>query len=40
VVLAWRKTFPRREAIDALREAVLASKLEGVEKLSLGQISV
>lgn len=35
VVLAWRKTFPRRAAIDVLRSAILACKLEGMKKLEL-----
>lgn len=34
VVLAWRRSFPRYEAIAALRNAVYACKLEGVTKLS------
>jgi len=34
VVLAWRRSFPRYEAIAALRNAVYACKLEGVERLS------
>ena len=34
VVLAWRRTFPRYEAIAALRNAVYACKLEGVARLS------
>ncbi len=33
VVLAWRKTFPRRAAIDALRNAVLACGLDGMKVL-------
>ena len=35
VVLAWRKTFPRRAAIEALRSAILACNLEGMKKLQL-----
>lgn len=35
VVLAYRKRFPRPEAIEVLRQAVLACDLEGVEKLDL-----
>jgi LysR family transcriptional regulator, hydrogen peroxide-inducible genes activator len=35
VALAWRKSFPRPEAIEALRKAILASNLPHVEKLSL-----
>jgi LysR family hydrogen peroxide-inducible transcriptional activator len=34
VVLAWRRSFPRYEAIAALRNAVYACKLEGVTRLS------
>jgi LysR family hydrogen peroxide-inducible transcriptional activator len=34
VVLAWRRTFTRYEAIAALRNAVYACKLEGVTRLS------
>lgn len=34
VVLAWRKTFPRYEAIAALRNAVYACQLPGVQRLS------
>jgi LysR family transcriptional regulator, hydrogen peroxide-inducible genes activator len=34
VVLAWRRTFPRYEAIAALRNAVYECKLEGVTRLS------
>jgi LysR family transcriptional regulator, hydrogen peroxide-inducible genes activator len=33
VGLAWRKSFPRPEAIEALRKAVLACNLPQVEKL-------
>ncbi|MGQ0544248.1 MAG: LysR substrate-binding domain-containing protein [Betaproteobacteria bacterium] len=33
VALAWRKSFPRPEAIEALRKAVLACNLAQVEKL-------
>jgi LysR family hydrogen peroxide-inducible transcriptional activator len=33
VALAWRRSFPRPEAIEALRNAVLACKLPGVEKV-------
>jgi LysR family hydrogen peroxide-inducible transcriptional activator len=35
VVLAWRKTFPRRAAIDVVRAAVAACNLEGMTKLDL-----
>ncbi|MEJ6003136.1 LysR substrate-binding domain-containing protein [Paucibacter soli] len=34
VVLAWRRTFTRYEAIAALRNAVYACKLDGVTRLS------
>jgi LysR family hydrogen peroxide-inducible transcriptional activator len=34
VVLAWRRTFPRYEAIAALRNAVYACALKGVQRLS------
>ena len=34
VVLVWRRSFPRYEAIAALRNAVYACKLEGVTRLS------
>ena len=34
VVLAWRRSFTRYEAIAALRNAVYACELEGVERLS------
>ncbi len=34
VVLAWRRTFTRYEAIAALRNAIYACPLEGVKKLS------
>ena len=34
VVLAWRRTFPRYEAIAALRNAVYACALQGVVRLS------
>jgi LysR family hydrogen peroxide-inducible transcriptional activator len=33
VVLAWRRSFPRYEAIAALRNAVHACTLPGVERL-------
>jgi LysR family hydrogen peroxide-inducible transcriptional activator len=33
VALAWRKSFPRPEAIEALRKAILAANLPQVEKL-------
>ena len=34
VVLAWRRTFTRYEAIAALRNAVYACELQGVTRLS------
>jgi LysR family hydrogen peroxide-inducible transcriptional activator len=34
VALAWRKSFPRPEAIEALRKAILACNLPQVEKIS------
>jgi len=34
VGIAWRKSFPRPEAIEALRKAILACNLPQVEKLS------
>jgi LysR family hydrogen peroxide-inducible transcriptional activator len=33
VVIAWRKSFTRQAAIDAVHQAVLACKLNGVEML-------
>ena len=35
VVLAWRKSFPRLPAIEALRQAILKCQLPGVTKLDL-----
>jgi LysR family transcriptional regulator, hydrogen peroxide-inducible genes activator len=35
VALAWRKSFPRKEAIEALRQAILAAKLFGIVPLEL-----
>ncbi len=35
VVLAWRKSFPRRAAIEALRSAILACNPDGIKKLEL-----
>jgi LysR family hydrogen peroxide-inducible transcriptional activator len=35
VVLAWRKTFPRPAAIEAVRQAVLACPLPGATKLDM-----
>ena len=34
VALAWRKSFPRPEAIEALRRAILAASLPQVEKIN------
>ncbi len=34
IVLAWRRTFPRYEAIAALRNCVYACSLQGVRRLS------
>ncbi len=34
VVLAWRRSFTRYEAIAALRNAVVACPLEGVTRLT------
>jgi len=34
VVLAWRRTFTRYEAIAALRNAIYACELPGVKRLS------
>jgi LysR family hydrogen peroxide-inducible transcriptional activator len=34
VALAWRKSFPRPEAVEALRKAILACNLPQVEKLA------
>jgi LysR family hydrogen peroxide-inducible transcriptional activator len=34
VVLAWRRTFTRYEAIAALRNAIYACQLEGVTRLT------
>ncbi|HKO87196.1 MAG TPA: LysR substrate-binding domain-containing protein [Burkholderiales bacterium] len=35
VVLAYRKRFPRPEAIEALRQSILSCDLDGVQKLDL-----
>lgn len=35
VVLAWRKSFTRQPAIDALRKAILKCTVHGVQKLDL-----
>jgi LysR family hydrogen peroxide-inducible transcriptional activator len=34
VVLAWRRSFTRYEAIAALRNAIYACKLQGVTRLT------
>jgi LysR family hydrogen peroxide-inducible transcriptional activator len=34
VVLAWRRTFPRYEAIAALRNCIYACPLPGVKRLT------
>jgi LysR family hydrogen peroxide-inducible transcriptional activator len=34
VVLAWRKTFPRAQAVEALRQAILAADVPGIEPLA------
>jgi len=34
VGLAWRRSFPRPEAIEALRKGILACNLPQVEKLA------
>ena len=34
VALAWRKSFPRPEAIEVLRKSILACNLPQVEKLT------
>ena len=39
VALAWRKSFPRPQAIDALRDAVLSCDLSCVEPLSAVEAS-
>jgi LysR family hydrogen peroxide-inducible transcriptional activator len=33
VVLAWRRSFTRTEAVESLRQAILDCPLDGVEKL-------
>ena len=35
MVLAWRKSFTRMPAIDAIGEAIAACELPGVKKLDL-----
>lgn len=37
IVLAWRKTFPRVKAIAALRDAILASGMKGVQFVAPAQ---
>lgn len=37
IVLAWRKTFPRRKAIAALRDAILDSGMKGVQFVAQAQ---
>lgn len=37
VVIAWRKSFPRRAAIEAIREAVMECELPGVRMLPEAQ---
>lgn len=39
VVLAWRKNFPRRRAIELLRQSILASSLPGVSFLDLPAVT-
>jgi LysR family hydrogen peroxide-inducible transcriptional activator len=34
VALAWRKSFPRPEAVEALRKAIAQTHLPQVEKLN------
>jgi LysR family hydrogen peroxide-inducible transcriptional activator len=40
VVIAWRKSFTRRAAIDAVRDAVLSSELQGVMMLREAETEV
>jgi LysR family hydrogen peroxide-inducible transcriptional activator len=40
VVIAWRKSFTRRAAIEAVREAVLSSDLHGVTMLTEAETAV
>jgi LysR family hydrogen peroxide-inducible transcriptional activator len=40
VVIAWRKSFTRRAAIEAVREAVLSSELHGVTMLTEAETAV
>lgn len=39
VVLAWRKSFPRRAAIEVVRNAVKACELAGMTKLDLESVA-
>ncbi len=39
ISLAWRRSFPREKAIQALRQAVLQSRMHGVSWLPQAQIS-
>jgi len=34
VVLAWRKSFPRTQAIEALRQGILAAEVPGIETIA------
>jgi LysR family hydrogen peroxide-inducible transcriptional activator len=38
VVIAWRKSFTRRAAIEAVRDAVLSSELQGVSMLDAPEV--
>ena len=40
VVLAWRKSFPRKAAIEVVRAAVRGCNLEGMTKLDLGSFLI
>ena len=39
VVLAWRKSFPRRAAIDVVRAAVRHCTLDGITKLDVASFT-
>ena len=39
IALAWRTSFPRPQAVEALRQAVLACKLPGVTLLSAASVT-
>jgi LysR family hydrogen peroxide-inducible transcriptional activator len=39
VVIAWRKSFTRRPAIEAIRQAVLSCDLHGVTMLQDAQMA-